>query len=96
MKICKTCQQQLSDEFVYCPKCGSELILDNHIICSKCNRSVDKEFAFCPYCGNKIISSNTILEKSYTIAGFFGSVLKAFPLPLPKVYVSLFYKCVQI
>ena len=66
MKICKTCQQQLSDEFVYCPKCGSELILDNHIICSKCNRSVDKEFAFCPYCGNKIISSNTILEKTDT------------------------------
>lgn len=35
-------------------------------------------------------------KKSYTIAGFFGSVLKAFPLPLPKVYVSLFYKGVQI
>lgn len=35
-------------------------------------------------------------KKSYTIQGLFGGVLKAFPLPLPKVYVSLFYKRVQI
>ena len=35
-------------------------------------------------------------KKSYTKQGFFEGVLRTFKLPTPKIYVSLFYKRVQI
>ena len=35
-------------------------------------------------------------KKSYTTQTFFDGLLKTFTLPEPKIYVSLFYRQVQI
>lgn len=35
-------------------------------------------------------------KRSYTIQTFFDGLLRTFPLPEPKIYVSLFYRQVQI
>lgn len=54
MKVCMKCNENYDDDFVFCPKCGSNLITDNHLKCPNCEKELDNDFIFCPYCGYKL------------------------------------------
>lgn len=47
---CPRCQERVSSEFHYCPKCNFAL----WPVCAHCGRPISKEFVFCPYCGGSV------------------------------------------
>lgn len=47
--ICKNCNKEISEDFVYCPFCGKRA--DGKKICPKCGAEIDEVFSFCPKCG---------------------------------------------
>ena len=46
MKTCPKCQQTVNDEYLFCPKCGTNL--KN---CPHCGKMLPEDANFCPYCG---------------------------------------------
>lgn len=47
---CRNCGKSISDEYLFCPYCASQL----ESICPGCNKKVLPEYAFCPYCATEI------------------------------------------
>lgn len=50
MKNCQNCQTQISDETLFCPKCGTKQV-EQKSFCSGCGLQITKETVFCPRCG---------------------------------------------
>jgi type IV pilus assembly protein PilB len=46
-KVCPSCRNVLSQDFEYCPGCGS--FVGDH--CESCRRRLNPEWTFCPSCG---------------------------------------------
>lgn len=53
MKKCEKCNEHYSDEMMFCPICGGNLV-DSGNICQSCGKEVPIQFKFCPYCGNNM------------------------------------------
>ena len=44
---CPACNQQIQDEFKFCPHCGHKV----NTTCSGCGKNLQPEWVTCPYCG---------------------------------------------
>lgn len=53
MKKCSQCNQNFSDDVVFCPKCGRKLepLIEEKHFCSKCGQPMDIKAKFCAKCG---------------------------------------------
>lgn len=53
MKRCAQCNQNFSDEVMFCPKCGRKLdaVMEEKHFCSKCGQQIEAGTKFCPKCG---------------------------------------------
>lgn len=52
---CPNCGTALQDDFVFCPRCGAEILT----ACPSCHRAVQTDWARCPYCGIDMLAGNT-------------------------------------
>jgi type IV pilus assembly protein PilB len=48
-RLCPSCHETVSSEFLYCPHCGNAA---THV-CPRCERRVDPAWSFCPGCGER-------------------------------------------
>jgi hypothetical protein len=48
-RLCPSCHETVSSEFLYCPHCGSAA---THV-CPRCERRVDPAWSYCPGCGEQ-------------------------------------------
>ena len=71
-RICPSCHEAVSSEFLYCPHCGNAA---DHV-CPECQRRVDTDWSFCPACGAR---RREIPESAVPI----GSVEQIIGLPEP-------------
>lgn len=47
---CKNCQEEIQDNFKYCPSCGEEI----NKTCHSCKSQIDSQWVSCPYCGSSL------------------------------------------
>jgi len=52
-RTCPTCKTTLQDDYVFCPKCGTELLK----ACPSCHRAVEATWQNCAYCGESLASA---------------------------------------
>ncbi len=52
LKPCPQCGEQVREDFVFCPKCGAELLT----ACPECHRAVDAGWTHCAYCGADLVT----------------------------------------
>ena len=57
--ICRNCNKDYDDEYMFCPFCGTE---KEWFWCPKCSFS-DPTYSFCPRCGEKLIRYEDYEEK---------------------------------
>ena len=50
---CTNCMSKCSDEYGFCPYCGTEQMYNSSYHCHKCNEEIDKNDNFCSKCGVK-------------------------------------------
>lgn len=60
-KTCRYCGSTITDECVYCPKCGKEN--SNFKYCPKCSQRVDEDSMFCFACGFDFLLHNFSLKE---------------------------------
>lgn len=54
---CKDCGFELSDDAMFCGKCGkSTSSSSNKIKCEKCGSKIDSNLEYCPKCGKSTFS----------------------------------------
>lgn len=63
MKTCPKCQHTVNGDYLFCPKCGTNLKNCHH-----CGKELPDGANFCPYCGNPVdwrtvVPNNTSVEK---------------------------------
>jgi RNA polymerase subunit RPABC4/transcription elongation factor Spt4 len=49
---CPTCGAALQEDFVFCPRCGAEILT----ACPSCHRAVQTDWARCPHCGVDLLA----------------------------------------
>lgn len=49
---CKNCQNDLQDNFKFCPSCGEEV--NKILACPSCKNQTKPEWVSCPYCGSPL------------------------------------------
>ncbi|MDD2870556.1 MAG: zinc ribbon domain-containing protein [Candidatus Gracilibacteria bacterium] len=54
---CFSCQEAISPDFIFCPKCKTNLKMQ----CSRCNKMIQSNWDICPYCGTEK-NINDLLE----------------------------------
>lgn len=75
VKKCNNCGEILSQDDIYCPKCGSkfeEISNTKQMYCSKCGKPLESDSKFCSHCGEKVltvkeIEMNKVIEGSRNI-----------------------------
>lgn len=49
---CKECDRELSDDAIFCSKCGKPVLSSsNKINCEECSYEMDGSLKYCPKCG---------------------------------------------
>lgn len=62
MKNCLFCDEEINDDYNFCPHCAKQLK------CLKCGKDLGKGFSVCAYCGNSVLSqgnNQTLNEYSF-------------------------------
>ncbi len=49
---CPKCSAPVQEEFVFCPRCGAELLS----ACPQCHRAVETSWSNCAYCGADLVA----------------------------------------
>lgn len=52
-KPCTQCRAQVQEDFVFCPRCGAELLA----ACPECHRAVETGWTRCAYCGAELVGA---------------------------------------
>jgi RNA polymerase subunit RPABC4/transcription elongation factor Spt4 len=52
-KRCAHCGAQVREDFVFCPRCGAELLA----ACPECHRAVETDWTHCAYCGAELVEA---------------------------------------
>ncbi|MFV1858806.1 MAG: zinc-ribbon domain-containing protein [Anaerolineales bacterium] len=52
-KPCPQCGAQVEQDFVFCPRCGAELLT----ACPECHRAVETDWTRCAYCGAELVAA---------------------------------------
>jgi len=47
--ICPSCENNVPDEFKFCPSCGQSMATEKE--CISCKEVIPIDFGFCPHCG---------------------------------------------
>jgi len=47
--ICPSCENNVPDEFKFCPSCGQSMATEKE--CISCKEVIPFDFGFCPHCG---------------------------------------------
>lgn len=50
---CPTCSTPVQEDFVFCPSCGTELL----IACPECHRAVEAKWTHCAFCGTDLAAA---------------------------------------
>jgi len=50
---CPQCSEPVQEDFVFCPRCGAELLT----ACPECHRALDASWTHCAYCGADLVTS---------------------------------------
>ncbi len=50
---CPQCGESVQEDFVFCPRCGAELLS----ACPECHRAVDASWTHCAFCGTDLVTS---------------------------------------
>lgn len=67
---CKVCNNELNENAVFCPKCGSPVEKNMSTFCPKCGTKIIMGDLFCGSCGYKIGESENVICKNC------GSIIK--------------------
>ena len=51
---CTQCGELVQEDFVFCPRCGTELLT----ACPDCHRAVDSSWTHCAFCGADLVASD--------------------------------------
>jgi len=67
--LCNVCDHELSENAIFCPKCGSPVEQLSDIICPKCGGIVGSGDLFCLKCGCEINETNEVVcqKCNYTL-----------------------------
>jgi RNA polymerase subunit RPABC4/transcription elongation factor Spt4 len=90
MKFCANCKGNLSEDMIFCPKCGTKVVQESEnttpqiMFCAKCGYKMESFFAFCPKCGIK-----TAFDGSGQIPSAQQPVFQQIPVTLIKNIKSL-------
>ncbi|MBI3164869.1 MAG: zinc ribbon domain-containing protein [Chloroflexi bacterium] len=52
---CPSCGAPVQDDFVFCPRCGVEILT----ACPSCHRAVQTDWTNCAYCGTDLLAAKT-------------------------------------
>lgn len=52
-KPCPQCGAPVQEDFVFCPRCGAELLT----ACPECHRAVETGWTHCAYCGAELVGA---------------------------------------
>lgn len=52
---CPSCNAPVQEDFVFCPRCGSEILS----ACPSCHRAVQTDWTRCAYCGTDLLAAKT-------------------------------------
>lgn len=65
--VCLNCGATLSEEQLFCPKCGTarEIVKEN--ICSKCGAKMEDGQMFCTKCGQRVEEAVNTLNNSVKV-----------------------------
>ena len=66
MKTCPKCKNEYTDDMLFCPKCGTNLVnKTQEYVCPTCGKTLPKDLPqFCPYCGQQMdLSPFNVLPK---------------------------------
>lgn len=50
---CPQCSALAQEDFVFCPRCGAELLT----ACPECHRAVEASWTHCAYCGADLVAA---------------------------------------
>ena len=50
---CPHCGSPVQEEFVFCPRCGAELLT----ACPECHRAVETGWTHCAFCGAELVKT---------------------------------------
>ncbi len=81
MKICKYCNNENNEEFIFCSYCGKRI--DGKKECPKCNNLLDENAKFCGFCGTRVDNKKECqnchqeIEANLDFCSFCGSKTKA-------------------
>jgi len=50
---CPQCGSPVQEDFVFCPRCGAELLT----ACPECHRAVDTGWTHCAFCGAELVKA---------------------------------------
>ena len=52
-KPCPQCGSPVQEDFVFCPRCGAELLT----ACPECHRAVETGWTHCAFCGAELVKA---------------------------------------
>ncbi len=52
--VCPKCNNHVSDDWRFCPRCQEPLVEVVGYSCSKCGKDVEDDWKVCPYCGESL------------------------------------------
>jgi RNA polymerase subunit RPABC4/transcription elongation factor Spt4 len=60
---CPNCGTRLREDFVFCPRCGKDLLS----ACPQCHRAVEVSWSNCAFCGTELAAksfTDSVIQKS--------------------------------
>ncbi|MBI3969450.1 MAG: zinc ribbon domain-containing protein [Chloroflexi bacterium] len=64
-QACPTCKQHITNEFQFCPMCGTQL----KRVCHDCERLLNLGWKLCPFCG---ADNTTLPQREPAASGYLG------------------------
>ena len=76
-KYCVRCGNPISNDSVYCSRCGTKQDICENKFCKQCGKKIDLHAEFCPACGTK---QNNIKDKVVNALSSLSSSVKNVPI----------------